>query len=80
MAEELLERLAPSSDAGGGAAASLAGRMAPLVARCMAPEVAAGAPHDGKPTDVWSLGVLLCNLLGEPVLPVSNTLRTLALH
>ncbi|KAL1530501.1 hypothetical protein AB1Y20_001402 [Prymnesium parvum] len=30
----------------------------------MAPEVALGHRHDGKPTDVWSLGVLLCNLLG----------------
>jgi len=31
----------------------------------MAPEVAVGRRHDGKPTDVWSLGVMLCNLLGS---------------
>eukprot|EP00966_Prymnesium_polylepis_P000459 10672-Prymnesium_polylepis.1 len=31
----------------------------------MAPEVALGLRHDGKPTDLWSMGVLLCQLLGS---------------
>ena len=33
----------------------------------MAPEVARGAPHRGAPADVWSLGVLLYNLVGSGV-------------
>lgn len=38
----------------------------------MAPEVAMRKRHDGKPTDVWSLGVLLCNLLGSQPFNAKN--------